>query len=129
MHPQMLRREIAEGHVVGNHTYLHPHLDSITPRRLHQELNETQRIIESVTGRQALLFRSPYDTNALPTEWRAAERYAAISQLGYICVGANAGADDWVSEKIKVLKAEEEEKAKAKEEKQAREKSAATQNK
>jgi peptidoglycan-N-acetylglucosamine deacetylase len=95
LHPQMLRREVEEGHLVGNHTWLHPRLDSISVERLHEELNTTQRVIESVTGRQAILFRSPYDTDSSPTDPRAAERFAEVSGLGYICVGANAGAEDY----------------------------------
>ncbi len=95
LHPEVVRRQVALGHLVGNHTYLHPHLETITPERLGQELNATERIIESVTGRQTLLFRSPYDVDSNPTDAGRLAAFAQVSSRGYLCVGANIGAEDY----------------------------------
>lgn len=58
-HPELGRRIVAEGHVVGNHTETHPHLEdecSLTARR---ELDDCEREIEAVTGERTYLFRPP----------------------------------------------------------------------
>ena len=44
-YPQIIRAEFAAGHLLGNHTYLHPNLDEISDSRLKWELNATQRLI------------------------------------------------------------------------------------
>jgi cellulose synthase/poly-beta-1,6-N-acetylglucosamine synthase-like glycosyltransferase/spore germination protein YaaH/peptidoglycan/xylan/chitin deacetylase (PgdA/CDA1 family) len=95
MYPELVNRELAEGHLIGNHTYLHPKLETISIARLHDELNSTQRIIEAATGRQTLLFRSPYNISSLPTTQQTSDAFAEVSRLGYLCVGANVGAEDY----------------------------------
>jgi peptidoglycan/xylan/chitin deacetylase (PgdA/CDA1 family) len=45
---------------LGNHSFLHPHLTRIPAERVRQELEWTQIVLYSLTGRQASLFRPPY---------------------------------------------------------------------
>jgi len=45
---------------LGNHTFLHPHLTKINDDRIKRELERTQEILFSFTGKQATLFRPPY---------------------------------------------------------------------
>ncbi len=45
---------------LGNHTYLHPHMTRVSDKRLHNELEWTQEVMYTLTGRQATLFRAPY---------------------------------------------------------------------
>ena len=45
---------------IGNHTFLHPHLTRISDERVREELTSTQKIIDSLTGRRATLFRPPF---------------------------------------------------------------------
>ena len=42
--PGLLRREYAEGHEIGNHTYTHPHFNEISRAQLGWELNLTERL-------------------------------------------------------------------------------------
>lgn len=95
LYPSTLRRIASEGHLVGNHTFLHPRIDELSNEALHTELNSSQRAIESILGRQTLLFRSPYDTSSEPSDPERLATYAEISRLGYLCVGANVGAEDY----------------------------------
>jgi peptidoglycan/xylan/chitin deacetylase (PgdA/CDA1 family) len=44
----------------GNHTYLHPHLTTVTDARMRHELSWTQAMMYTVTGKQATLFRAPF---------------------------------------------------------------------
>src|SRR5882724_8569204 len=59
-YPDLMRRIVDEGHEIGNHTFTHPNLGEVPGRITDLELNATQRLIESVTGRSTVLFRPPY---------------------------------------------------------------------
>ena len=56
----VLQAIIAEGHVVGNHSYTHPHLTRLTPLQLHQEVVNCTRRLEQITGHQVRWFRPPF---------------------------------------------------------------------
>lgn len=45
---------------LGNHSYLHPHMKTLPPARMRQELQETQDVMYRLTGKQGTLFRPPY---------------------------------------------------------------------
>ncbi|MGO8817294.1 MAG: polysaccharide deacetylase family protein [Terriglobia bacterium] len=59
-HPDLLRRIVAEGHEVGNHTYSHPFVFFKSRRRIAEEIDRTQGIIERVAGFRPKIFRPPY---------------------------------------------------------------------
>jgi peptidoglycan/xylan/chitin deacetylase (PgdA/CDA1 family) len=59
-HPELLRRIVADGHEVGNHTYSHPYLFFKSRRRMAEEIDRTQAIIEKVVGFRPNIFRPPY---------------------------------------------------------------------
>jgi peptidoglycan/xylan/chitin deacetylase (PgdA/CDA1 family) len=60
-HPHITRQLAAQPQFeLGNHTFLHPHLTKVAPERLKQELQWTQDIMFSLTGKQATLFRAPF---------------------------------------------------------------------
>jgi len=59
-HPDLLRRIVAEGHTVGNHTYSHPYLFFKSRRRMADEIDRTQAAIEKVVGFRPKVFRPPY---------------------------------------------------------------------
>ena len=65
--PDLVRREIDEGHEVGNHTFTHPNLGESPSGLVELELNATQRLFEALTGRSMRLFRPPYFGDAEPT--------------------------------------------------------------
>jgi cellulose synthase/poly-beta-1,6-N-acetylglucosamine synthase-like glycosyltransferase/peptidoglycan/xylan/chitin deacetylase (PgdA/CDA1 family)/spore germination protein YaaH len=96
MHPELLRRELAEGHEIGSHTFTHPNIAAVSPTQFHLELSATQRLLASVVGRQTLLFRPPYAVDAepeTPDEVRPIER---ASDEGYLTVGMQIDPDDWM---------------------------------
>jgi peptidoglycan/xylan/chitin deacetylase (PgdA/CDA1 family) len=59
-HPELLRRIVAEGHEVGNHTYSHLFVYFKSRRRIAEEIDRTQAIIEKVVGFRPNIFRPPY---------------------------------------------------------------------
>lgn len=58
-YPELIRRELAEGHEIGNHTYSHPHVSKITTDQLLNEILDTEDVLLSVCGYQPRLFRPP----------------------------------------------------------------------
>jgi cellulose synthase/poly-beta-1,6-N-acetylglucosamine synthase-like glycosyltransferase/peptidoglycan/xylan/chitin deacetylase (PgdA/CDA1 family)/spore germination protein YaaH len=93
--PELVRRIVREGHDIGNHTFTHPNLGEIPTRVTALELNATQRLIESLTGRSTMLFRPPYFGDAEPTTPEEVEPIVTAKHLGYITVGLHVDPDDW----------------------------------
>ncbi len=93
--PDLVRRIVAEGHDIGNHSYTHPNLGEIPGKITEMELNATQRLIEALTGRSSRLFRAPYFGDAEPQTPDEVEPAAIANKLGYIIVGLRVDPDDW----------------------------------
>lgn len=94
-YPDLVRRIVAEGHEIGNHTFTHADLAKAGPLRVKLELNATQRAIENITGRSSLLFRPPYDADRTPHRLREVEPLILAQELGYIPTMASIDPLDW----------------------------------
>jgi peptidoglycan-N-acetylglucosamine deacetylase len=93
--PDLLRRIVNEGHEIGNHTFTHPNLGEIPGRITTLELNATQRLIESITGRSTVLFRPPYFGDAEADTPEEVQPAIIARDLGYIMVGLRIDPGDW----------------------------------
>jgi len=93
--PGLVKRIVAEGHDIGNHTFTHPNLGEMPARITELELTATQRLIESLTGRSTKLFRAPYFGDAEPQTPDEVEPAAIANRLGYIIVGLRVDPGDW----------------------------------
>ena len=93
--PELVRRIVNEGHEIGNHTFTHPNLGEVPRRVTDLEINATQRLIESLTGRSTRLFRAPYFGDAEPRTPDEVEPTVQAQNLGYISVGLHLDPDDW----------------------------------
>jgi peptidoglycan-N-acetylglucosamine deacetylase len=59
-HPDIVKEVVAQGHLIGNHTYSHPHdIELCTDAQIAYELDRCGQIIEDMTGKQPHLFRPP----------------------------------------------------------------------
>lgn len=78
-----------QGHEIGNHTYSHPALSSLTLHEVSEELQKTDEIIRSITSQEVSSFRPPYfDEND--------DILRLASEAGYDTIGAlNLEARDW----------------------------------
>ncbi|MHA6720093.1 glycosyltransferase [Sphingomonas sp. RS6] len=94
-HPWLLRRMVAEGHELGNHTYTHPNLAMMSSQNTAIELNATQRLVQAYTGRAMRLFRAPYFGDAEPTTADELDPAMVAQRQGYTVVGLHADPDDW----------------------------------
>lgn len=58
-----LVREIAEkGHLIGNHTYHHVQITTLTTEQAYAEIDQTSRLIEELTGEGTEYVRPPFGT-------------------------------------------------------------------
>ncbi|MBI3910264.1 MAG: polysaccharide deacetylase family protein [Armatimonadetes bacterium] len=58
-HPNLVRRIVAEGHVLGNHSYHHIYLTRISPENARTELAACSKVIRLITGRSPRYYRPP----------------------------------------------------------------------
>ncbi|MDQ2913767.1 MAG: polysaccharide deacetylase family protein [Chloroflexota bacterium] len=57
---EVIRRAVEAGHEIGNHTFDHPHLDTLEPSQIEDELARTSDVIEAAVGLRPRLMRPPY---------------------------------------------------------------------
>ncbi|MEU8777239.1 polysaccharide deacetylase family protein [Streptomyces sp. NPDC048606] len=56
----LLRRMVAEGHVIGNHTWTHPLIPTLGRSALEAEIGRTSEVVRQSVGEAPLWFRAPY---------------------------------------------------------------------
>jgi cellulose synthase/poly-beta-1,6-N-acetylglucosamine synthase-like glycosyltransferase/peptidoglycan/xylan/chitin deacetylase (PgdA/CDA1 family) len=93
--PGILKREYAEGHVIGNHTFTHPRFDEISRTQIKWELNLTQRLFESTLGIKSMLFRPPYGIDHQPEYAEEVAQLPLPQEMGYLIVGQRIDPNDW----------------------------------
>ncbi len=59
MCPEIIKRELDEKHEIGNHTYSHPRLKTLSSKQLISEIIETENIIYEISEYSPKLFRPP----------------------------------------------------------------------
>lgn len=69
-HEKLLKRMVAEGHIIGNHTYSHP--SNPPAARARMEIDRTDTLITQAIGHAPTCFRPPYGirTSTLVTQAR-----------------------------------------------------------
>ncbi|GCL70945.1 polysaccharide deacetylase [Paenibacillus naphthalenovorans] len=59
-HPELVKRELREGHEIANHTYSHPYFkQKIAGEKIRDEILKAERSILEATGHKPSLFRPP----------------------------------------------------------------------
>src|SRR5437762_11898034 len=94
-YPGLVRRIVNEGHEIGNHTYYHPNLALAWPEHVRLELNATQLLIETITGRATTLFRPPYAADTQPSQMSELMPLQIAQDLSYLVVLENIDPQDW----------------------------------
>ena len=68
--PTIVKRILAEGHEIGNHSWTHPQLSKLSDDRVTEEINKTQNAIKDASGYTPVLMRPPYGAiTARQKEW------------------------------------------------------------
>jgi cellulose synthase/poly-beta-1,6-N-acetylglucosamine synthase-like glycosyltransferase/peptidoglycan/xylan/chitin deacetylase (PgdA/CDA1 family)/spore germination protein YaaH len=94
-YPRLVRRIVDEGHEIGNHTFYHPNLALCWPEHVRLELNATQLLLESITGRATTLFRPPYAADTQPSQLSELAPLQIAQELNYLVVLENIDPQDW----------------------------------
>jgi peptidoglycan/xylan/chitin deacetylase (PgdA/CDA1 family) len=91
-HPEIVRRMVEEGHIVGNHTYSHSwHFPLLGTGKMADELRRSDDAIEQATGTRPSLFRPPFGVTN-PAIARAVNK-------GYIVAGWDVRSLDTASKR------------------------------
>jgi peptidoglycan/xylan/chitin deacetylase (PgdA/CDA1 family) len=85
--PALARDVVAEGHVVGNHTYDHVKLTFAGPSKIRTQLQKTHREILSTTGFAPRSFRAPHG-------YRSPFLISRILEMSYTVFGWTFGVFD-----------------------------------
>ena len=91
----LLQRIYSEGHEIGNHTFTHPNIATVSLERASTELESTRLLIEAVTGRSTVLFRAPYNADAEPTTEAELKPITLSKEQNYYTVGESIDPNDW----------------------------------
>ena len=94
-YPNLVRRIVDEGHEIGNHTYYHPNLALCWPEHVRLELNATQLLIQTLTGRGTTLFRPPYAADTQPARLADLMPLQIAQDQNYLVVLENIDPQDW----------------------------------
>ncbi|MDR3750150.1 MAG: polysaccharide deacetylase family protein [Terracidiphilus sp.] len=86
--PELVRRVVAEGHLIGNHSWDHPNLAVTPASKVREELVRTCGTLEEITGEKVGYFRPPFGAKR-PAVFRIAR------SLGLRVVTWNAMTSDW----------------------------------
>jgi peptidoglycan-N-acetylglucosamine deacetylase len=87
--PELVQETVARGHVVGNHTELHPSLFLLNPTKVRVELRLCHDAIRGAIGKPTKWFRPPY---GLRNPWVI----PAARELGYRTVMWTLIPGDWM---------------------------------
>jgi cellulose synthase/poly-beta-1,6-N-acetylglucosamine synthase-like glycosyltransferase/peptidoglycan/xylan/chitin deacetylase (PgdA/CDA1 family)/spore germination protein YaaH len=93
--PGLVRREYAEGHEIGNHTYTHPNIATLSDFFATEQLDTTQRIIENLLGVSTTYFRPPYNADSEPQTPEEFKPIHLAQTLGYATIAETIDPRDW----------------------------------
>ena len=89
-YPEIIKRIHDEGHIVGNHTYGHKDLTKLKPAQIKTEIENTNNLIEKITGEKPKFIRPPYGAvnhKVSDAINEAGKRMASFSKRPYLCSG------------------------------------------
>jgi len=87
--PDLLRRMAAEGHLIGNHSWSHPDMTTLSEERIRAELEQVEKEVARLTGQRRMVFLRP-------PRGIFSERTLAVSRkLGYVNVFWSVAYKDW----------------------------------
>ncbi len=74
-YPDIMKRMVAEGHEVANHSWSHPSLTSLGAEGVRKQVQNTSDIIEKTTGTRPTLMRPPYGATSAALNKRFRDEY------------------------------------------------------
>ena len=97
MHPEIVRRMLAEGHEVANHTWTHPSLTSISDEKIRSEFTRTADAIWEAAQYRPHIMRPPFGaTNRRIEQW-------VFNEFGYSSITWSVDPNDWRRPGVQVV--------------------------
>ena len=91
--PELTKRMVAEGHIVGNHTYHHPDMSKIsTKEAFEKELNDVETLFQSITGSEMAHYYRP------PQGKYSTSNLEMAKELGYKTFFWSLAYVDWIQD-------------------------------
>jgi peptidoglycan/xylan/chitin deacetylase (PgdA/CDA1 family) len=87
-HPDLIRRQLLEGHELGNHTYHHYSLPGLDKQSIRDEIERTNEELSKVTGETTRWFRAPGCAYA-------PEVIDVLRELGMVRIDTTDNSGDW----------------------------------
>ncbi|MEI3613943.1 delta-lactam-biosynthetic de-N-acetylase [Pseudogracilibacillus sp. SO30301A] len=87
--PDLVKRMVDEGHIIGNHSYNHPDFTTMTKEQIKEELDKLEKAVANVSGqKQTMYLRPPRGTfNENTLKW--------ATEFGYVHVFWSLAFKDW----------------------------------
>ncbi|WP_054026900.1 delta-lactam-biosynthetic de-N-acetylase [Bacillus sp. FJAT-28004] len=87
--PDLLKRMVQEGHIVGNHSWSHPDMSTLSESSIKTELDKVKEHVETLTGQKEMKYLRP------PRGIFSERVLAASKQFGYTNVFWSVAYKDW----------------------------------
>lgn len=87
--PELLKRMVTEGHIVGNHSWSHPDMTQLSDGQIQTELDKVREQVVLLTGQKEMKYLRP------PRGIFNEKVLAASKQLGYTNVFWSVAYKDW----------------------------------
>lgn len=68
-HPELIRQIAREGHEIASHGYSHTPLWDLSKQDFRKELQDTNKLLSTISGKRVKGFRAPYASLDLSTKW------------------------------------------------------------
>jgi cellulose synthase/poly-beta-1,6-N-acetylglucosamine synthase-like glycosyltransferase/spore germination protein YaaH/peptidoglycan/xylan/chitin deacetylase (PgdA/CDA1 family) len=94
-HLPILKRIYNDGFEIGNHTFTHPNIATVSGARASTEMEATRLLIESTIGRSTILFRAPFNADAEPSKEVELRPIWRSKLNSYYTVGESIDPEDW----------------------------------
>ncbi len=79
-YPDVMRRIVQEGHVVGNHSYNHANLPTLSEAAFRSQITRTDELIRQYTGYIPSYIRPPYgNINEPQLQWIASQKRKVVN--------------------------------------------------
>lgn len=88
-YPEIVKKIAAEGHEIENHSFTHPHFNTLSREQIEDELESTSDLIEELIGKRPRFFRPPfgeYNNRVINT----------INDMGYQVIQWSIDSHDWM---------------------------------
>jgi peptidoglycan-N-acetylmuramic acid deacetylase len=93
--PDLVKRMVKEGHIVGNHSWHHPDLTQVSDERLRKELESVRQRTAELTGQKGMMYLRP------PRGIFSERTMAVARELGYYHVFWSLAFVDWNTDQQK----------------------------